>query len=458
MHPIRHLIHRTSVILSFALLISVASSYAAAEHGAHGAAAPTPKSAGEAWGQINGLREKLTRLVHEKNLKAVHDVTETLTTVLKALPGVSKDLSAEKLKRAEGAMNNLAKALDVVHDDADEGDQALTEKHVKTVEALLKVLAAQYSADVAATAPIAVATTHGDTGHSHGTAPEPTAQIEVVALETLVAGNASKISVRITDKKTGKPVTAADLDVAHTKKIHLLIVDPSLSDYHHEHPTETAPGVWSFTFTPRAGGEYVVFADLLPMASKAQEYVRGTIKVSGTPRALETKETHSVTVDAYRFALQIEGGKIPLEGGAMVKVSVTKPDGSPAKNLEPVMGAFAHGVGFTPDTKTVLHVHPLGDEPTSDAQRGGSELSFHLAPAAAGFYKFYVQVQIDGKDKFAGFRINVVDGPQATAATGQAGQTSAVTYYCPMHPDVTATKPGATCPKCHGMKLAPKKT
>ena len=126
-----------------------ASSYSA-EHGAagHGAAAPAPKSAAEAWGQINGLREKLVRLVEEKNLKAVHDVTETLIAVLKALPGVSKDLPAEKLKRAEGAMNNLAKALDVVHDDADEGDQALTEKHVKTVESLLKVLAAQYVPEV----------------------------------------------------------------------------------------------------------------------------------------------------------------------------------------------------------------------------------------------------------------------------------------------------------------------
>ncbi|MDP3073787.1 MAG: heavy metal-binding domain-containing protein [Opitutaceae bacterium] len=151
-----------------ALLVPLTSSYAA-EHGAHGqgGAAPAPKSAVEAWGHINGLREKLLRLVQEKNLKGVHDVTETLTAVLKALPGLSKDLPADKLKRAEGAVNNLVKALDAVHDDADEGDQALTEKHVKTVESLLKVLAAQFPADVAATAPIAVGTAHGDAGHTY---------------------------------------------------------------------------------------------------------------------------------------------------------------------------------------------------------------------------------------------------------------------------------------------------
>ena len=175
------------------------------------------------------------------------------------------------------------------------------------------------------------------------------------------------------------------------------------------------------------------------------------MKVAGSARALDLQPTQSVTVDGYRFDMQIEGGKIPLEGGAMVKVSVIRPDGSLAKNLEPIMGAFAHGVGFTPDLKTVLHVHPLGEEPTNDSQRGGSELHFHIAPAAAGYYRFYVQVQIDGKDKFAGFGINVTNEPAAAAAPASL-------YYCPMHPDVTSKTSGATCPKCGGMKLVPKRT
>lgn len=420
------------------------------EHGP-GSAFAAPTSATQAWGQINGLRAKLGTLIAEKNLKAVHDVTEALTATVKALPGLSKDLPADKLKRAEGAVNNLAKALDAAHDAADEGDQAFAEKQAKTVEALLKVLAAQYPAEIAGAAPVAVMNhEHGAEAHSHVSAAEPTTTVEVLTPAPLAAGKSASIAVRLTNKKSGQPVTAADLDLAHTKKVHLLIVDPSLSDYHHEHPVETAPGVWSFTFAPRAGGEYVVFADLVPLASKAQEYARGTVKVSGTPRALEPKVSTSATVDGYRYDLAIEGGKIPLSTGAMVRVSVTKPDGTPAKNLEPVMGAFAHGVGFTPDLKTVLHVHPLGEEPTSDSQRGGAELQFHIAPAAAGYYRFYVQVQIDGRDRFAGFGINVTDEPAAAAGTASL-------YYCPMHPDVTSKTAGATCAKCGGMKLVPKK-
>ncbi len=438
------------------LSMPVFAAAATAAHEHSPAASSTPKSTAEAWGRINGLRGKLAGLVEGKKLADVHDVTETLAATLKTLAPVSKDLPADKLKRAEGAIGNLAKALDAAHDAADENNQASVEKQLKAIDALLKVLAAQYPADIAATAPIAVTSSHehgGAASHSHASAAEPTTTLTVVSPGPLKAGQPAQIAVRLANKQSGKPVTTADLELAHTKRVHLLIVDPSLSDYHHEHPLETAPGVWSFTFTPRAGGDYVVFADLLPTATSVQEYARGTVNVAGTARALDQKPTQSATVDGYRFDMQIEGGKIPLEGGAMVKVAVTKPDGSPAKNLEPLMGAFAHGVGFTPDLKTVLHVHPLGEEPTDDAQRGGSELSFHIAPVAAGYYRFYVQVQIGGKDKFAGFGINVIDEPK-TATVGQSGP---VTYYCPMHPDVTSKTPGVTCPKCGGMKLVPKK-
>ncbi|MBL9188375.1 MAG: hypothetical protein JNK23_12895 [Opitutaceae bacterium] len=449
-------VQTSALVLGLAMQGLTRPAFAAAAPAAHEhppAAPAAPKSDAEAWGQINGLRAKLAGLVEGRKLADVHDATETLAATLKALATVSKGLPPDKLKRAEGAIGNLAKALDAAHDAADENNQASVEKQLKGIEALLKVLAAQYPADVAATAPIAVATGHehgGAASHSHASAAEPTTTLTVVSPGPLKAGQPAQIAVRLANKQSGKPVTAADLELAHTKRVHLLIVDPSLSDYHHEHPVETAPGMWSFAFTPRAGGDYVVFADLLPAATSVQEYARGTVSVAGAVRSLDQKATQTVAVDGYRFDMQIEGGKIPLEGGAMVNVSVTKPDGSLAKNLEPLMGAFAHGVGFTPDLKTVLHVHPLGEEPTNDAQRGGSELSFHIAPAAAGYYRFYVQVQIDGKDKFAGFGINVTNDPATAAGTASL-------YYCPMHPDVTSKTSGATCPKCGGMKLVPKK-
>lgn len=47
---------------------------------------------------------------------------------------------------------------------------------------------------------------------------------------------------------------------------------------------------------------------------------------------------------------------------------------------------------------------------------------------------------------------NTVTTPTAGPAAGTAEHTGGHTYSCPMHPEVTSTQAGQTCPKC-GMKL-----
>jgi hypothetical protein len=134
-----------------------------------------------------------------------------------------------------------------------------------------------------------------------------------------------------------------------------------------------------------------------------------------------------------------------------VKVKVTGPDGQEFSKLEPVMGAFAHMVAFPADLGSVTHVHPMGPEPKTAADRGGPDLTFHVEPDKPGFQKFFLQTQIGGKDKFAAFGLNVEPAASATASTPSAADT---TYTCPMHPEVKQKGPGK-CPKC-GMALVAK--
>ena len=264
--------------------------------------------------------------------------------------------------------------------------------------------------------------------HHGGPSGPATIKVEMNAAQGgLVAGKEISALIKLTDAK-GQPVAFENLKTAHTKKIHLLIIDESLTDYHHEHPMPTGkPGEYSFTFRPKNGGNYTVFADLLPTATGKQEYAKTEVAVQGGTKALDESAGTRATVDGYRFDLSAEGGNTLRVGDAkLVKVKVTKPDGQPADILEPVMGAFAHGVGFPSDRSGVVHVHPMGKEPEKASERGGPELTFHIIPEHPGYMKFYVQVQIDGRDRFAGFGFKV-DKEEPAAATAEPPAASTLT-------------------------------
>ena len=452
-HPIR--IFRVLALVAGAALFSATTPLRAQAEKMPAQDHAAMKAATQAWAAINGLRDELAAQIAAKNLKPVHETAEQLTSVLRKLPDASKDLPADKLKRVQGAVANLAKALDAAHDAADEKNQAGTEKQLKAIDALLKVLAAQYPAEVATAKPAPAGhDDHGTQTHGAGHG-EPTVQVTVIPAKPPTAGASVPVVVKLTTKD-GKPVTSSDLEVAHTKLVHLLIIDAGLTNYLHEHPVETAPGEWTFTFKPKTGGTYTLFADLLPKATGAQEYAKTTFTVAGEPRKLDRSTNLTTTVDGYRFDLKIPADE-PLTAGeaSLVSVHVTKPGGTPAKNLEPIMAAFAHGVGFTADLNSVMHVHPMGKEPELDSERGGPDLSFHLQPAQAGFFKFYVQVQIDGQSKFAPFGLEAAPAKPAMAGPQHGGP--AATYACPMHSEVTSAKAGDKCPKC-GMALKAKKT
>ncbi len=64
-------------------------------------------------------------------------------------------------------------------------------------------------------------------------------------------------------------------------------------------------------------------------------------------------------------------------------------------------------VGFYDENNSVVHIHPLGEEPASDEARAGPELRFHIEPQQAGFIKLYAQVRINGDLVTAAFGLPV---------------------------------------------------
>lgn len=248
---------------------------------------------------------------------------------------------------------------------------------------------------------------HGEAGgHDHGTT-QATISVAASTAQPLTAGQKTDVTL-VLKKQDGSPVTLDNLKEAHTEKIHVLIIDPTLTDYHHEHPVAgDKPGEYRFSFTPQTGGPYRLWADLVPADTGKQEYaiadLGGTFANGEIPARAQNL---TATVEGLTYAVSFEG---PLNAGKAVlgTLTVKGADGAIFSGLEPIMGAYAHLVGFSEDRKTIAHIHPMGEEPTTPADRGAGELKFHIQPEQPGLLRLFAQVQIGGQSKFAMFTLEV---------------------------------------------------
>jgi len=204
------------------------------------------------------------------------------------------------------------------------------------------------------------------------------------------------------------PVTLDQLIETHTKKIHLLIVDQSLTDYHHEHPQPNGtPGDYSFSFTPTKPGNYYAWADLRPLPLGLQEYDKTIIAGTGNPEPLTDKSTRMVAdSQGFHFELTLPKGGVKAGVPEDATLHVTR-DGKDFAQLEPVMAAFAHIVGFNEDGETILHMHPIGLPILDTNKRGGPTLTFKMYATKPGFTRLFAQVQVNGQQVFAPFGFEV---------------------------------------------------
>ncbi len=239
---------------------------------------------------------------------------------------------------------------------------------------------------------------------------EPTIRLTARTDQPLQRGRPAAVTVTLR-RGDGSPVEPADLAVMHTQPIHLLIVDPALADYHHEHPVATGqPGEYSFAFTPQRAGGYRIFADLVPLTTGVQEYAFTDLPGREAPGAqAEFHPGFLAQAGGLKFHAVLDGGNAPLRAGATRNLTITVTDARerPVRDLAPFMNAFAHVVGFYDDYRTVVHIHPEGGEILRPDVRGGPTMTFRLFPPRAGNLRLYCQVLVGGKALFAPFDVRV---------------------------------------------------
>ena len=391
-----------------------------------------PTTPEEAWNVIGLVTRNVDKLIEESRLREIPPQLSLCAPALRTLAQVAAN-SPEKEAISKGASQSLDWVVAITQS-ATANDRASTESGARTLKTLLSELAKHYD-PATAQADISVCPMHPDCVSAKAkdgckkcgmdllirripysfiyTKPgEPTVVLTATANAPCEAGRKVDVKLRLA-RKDKSPVQVSDLMEMHTEPIHLLIEDPSLSDYHHEHPVTTGtPGEYAFSFTPKRTAPYRIWADIVPAATGIQELPYVDLPSSGKAGSpQDTANRSSASVEGYQFELTFAGGNhLPIQAGKAraMNITVTDASGQPVKTLEPVMNAFAHLVGFYGDFQTVVHLHPGGGDVLNPALRGGPSLGFQFFPPKPGFIRLYCQVSIGGKMLFAPFNVNVV--------------------------------------------------
>lgn len=212
---------------------------------------------------------------------------------------------------------------------------------------------------------------------------------------------------------SGKPIGPVDLLVVHTRRLHLLVVDPTLSDYQHLHPEPGGKdGEWVFAFTPKLAGTYRIFADFTPVATGRGLYAGADLAVAGeAPKKNEADgdvgaPANHVEREGFIFSLNVEGGV--LEAGKMADLAftITRTDGGSVP-LEPVMDAYAHLVAFDGVRSGFAHLHPNEIDLAKKPDSRMPKLTFKITIPQRGRYVIWSQVNLGGTETFVPFPVEV---------------------------------------------------
>ena len=248
-----------------------------------------------------------------------------------------------------------------------------------------------------------------------GTPDSPTLMVKAIA-PPLVSNQTVQVDLRLRDAK-GVGVGSLQLIETHTRRLHVMVIDPLLEDYHHEHPiTSGRPGDFVFVFTPRKSGNYLLWLDATPLATGRNETPQAVIGNESPTFAMPSRVTQMQSkVEGWQFDLTLDRKKVIAGQPVNARLRVVDAQGKPCFALEPVMGAFAHIVGIMDDRNTMIHVHSHG-EPPHELSRSGPEVAFRFIAPKSGFLKLFVQTQVNGTVMLAKFGFPVEQGSLTPSA------------------------------------------
>jgi hypothetical protein len=239
----------------------------------------------------------------------------------------------------------------------------------------------------------------GQTDRGHGSNPlrdgEPTglavAQggFRLLALRTrLVARRAQRFEFRILD---GRGRALRSYDVAHARRMHVVVVRRDLAGFQHVHPTLQRDGTWSVRLGALGPGSYRAFADF---STAGEKHVLGTDLFVGGSAPLRRVPAPTRGTVTGPFQVFLNSRQPPAGEAVTLRFGVRRELARVV--LEPYLGARGHLVVLREGDLAYLHVH--ADE---DA------LAFETTFPSPGRYRAFLEFAADGRVHTAPFTIDV---------------------------------------------------
>jgi hypothetical protein len=210
-----------------------------------------------------------------------------------------------------------------------------------------------------------------------------------VADPEFARGASERLRFRIVDA-ADRPVT--DFDLAHTKRMHVIVVRRDLTGFQHLHPEMAADGTWSVPLRLTDPGTYRVFADFSVEGEAVT--LADDLRIDGDAdlRDLPAPASRALSVPGdYEVELGSVDGHAGAHAGEETSLRFAISRGGEPAVLQPYLGAGGHLVALREGDLAFLHVHPTGD-----AGKDGS-IEFEATFPTAGNYRLFLQFKVGGE-------------------------------------------------------------
>lgn len=197
---------------------------------------------------------------------------------------------------------------------------------------------------------------------------------------------------QLIDTKTKKLLTDESLYEIHEKKLHMLVYDAALKEFHHVHP-DYKNNQWEVELSIPVDGKYWVWAQGgIDAEADSEEFSAVTeLKITNGTAAWKTPPVLTDIREGVSGNSKVTMDNKTLSAGktALLNLKFTRTDGTQPQ-ISQYLGAFAHIVTVPDDGDDLLHVHPMNSAKPDMGM-------MHITFPRKGAYRIWVQF-IDGND------------------------------------------------------------